>query len=98
METALTFLCDAHLGRLARYLRMLGFDAAEDPGLDDAQLLARARREGRLLLSRDRRLCEHAGTDAVRIMEQQPRAQLRQLMARFSLQSSAHPLTRCLIC
>lgn len=52
-----TFLCDAMLGSLARWLRFFGFDATYlDPGVPDRVLAALARFEGRWLLTRDREL------------------------------------------
>ncbi len=47
------FVADSMLGRLAKSLRMLGFDVAYDPFADDGQLLAQARDEGRIVLTRD---------------------------------------------
>ena len=47
------FLADSMLGRLARYLRFLGFDTLYERQIADALLLARAQSEGRILLSRD---------------------------------------------
>ena len=48
-----TFFCDAMLGGLARWLRAMGYDAAFEYGIDDAQLIVRARAEGRAILSSD---------------------------------------------
>lgn len=50
---ALTFYCDAMLGGLARWLRAAGYDTRFDYGIDDALLIARAREEGRVVLSSD---------------------------------------------
>jgi hypothetical protein len=50
------FAVDTMLGKLARWLRALGYDAAYDPGCEDASLLRLAREEGRVLLTRDTRL------------------------------------------
>ena len=47
------FCCDAMLGGLARWLRAAGYDATFEYGIDDAVLIARAREEGRVLLSCD---------------------------------------------
>jgi uncharacterized protein len=52
------FVCDAMLGALARWLRAAGYDAAWTPHIDDWDLIRRARREKRLLLSSDTRLFE----------------------------------------
>src|SRR5205085_4482474 len=47
------FACDAMLGYLARWLRAAGYDAFWQEGIDDAELVRLARREGRYLLSCD---------------------------------------------
>lgn len=47
------FYCDTMLGRLARWLRLLGYDAAYDAEIGDWELLSRCRRESRILLTRD---------------------------------------------
>jgi uncharacterized protein len=50
------FWADEMLGRLARYLRLLGLDTAYATGLSDEEVARRARAEGRILLTRDRAL------------------------------------------
>jgi uncharacterized protein with PIN domain len=52
------FLVDSMCGGLARWLRILGQDAEYERDADDGELAARALREGRVLLTRDRRLLE----------------------------------------
>jgi uncharacterized protein with PIN domain len=61
MTAAPRFLCDAMLGDVARDLRLLGFDVAYDADVDDTTLLDRARREARVLATRDRQLAQRAG-------------------------------------
>lgn len=61
MVTAVThaparFIADAMLGRLARWLRILGYDTAYEKAITDERLIERALREDRWLLTRDRRL------------------------------------------
>ena len=94
------FLLDAHLGRLAKYLRMLGFDVryhADDPG--DAALAGIAADEGRVLLSRDRGLLERALVQqGYFVQATDPEAQLADVVERFGLREHARPLTRCLRC
>lgn len=51
-------IADAMLGGLARWLRVLGLDTAFDPDLDDPELVDRAVEEGRVILTRDRRLIQ----------------------------------------
>lgn len=55
------FFCDAMLGTLARYLRLLGTDAAYARGADDGWLARECLRSGRILLTRDRELARRAG-------------------------------------
>ena len=50
------FFADAMLGRLARWLRIAGFDTRHDPHVEDADLEALALEEGRAILTRDRAL------------------------------------------
>jgi len=50
------FATDRMLGRMTRWMRMLGADVISDPVIDGAAILARARREGRVTITRDKRL------------------------------------------
>jgi hypothetical protein len=92
------FLVDAMLGRLARWLRILGYDAAYDPAEDD-ELLARARQEGRILLTRDtrlvrrRRIPPHLFIESDHVLEQ-----VRQVLSALGLPRTAGPVRRCLRC
>ena len=54
------FLADAMLGKLARWLRILGFDTAYDPSLTDEAVIQKAKGEGRILLTKDSRLHKNA--------------------------------------
>lgn len=93
------FVADAHLGRLARYLRLIGFDTLfeNDPG--DAALVRISLDEGRILLSRDRRLLERRGlTHSLWIPATRPREQLGYLVDRLDLYGQCRPFTRCTVC
>jgi uncharacterized protein with PIN domain len=93
------FLLDEHLARLARVLRMLGVDAELSPaGSPDDLLLARAKTEERMLLSRDRLLIARAGSAGFRVAATLPRPQLEEVLARFDLRHETAPFTRCLQC
>ncbi len=72
------FLANAMLGRLARWLRTLGFDTFYDPAVHDPQLVVLAAAEGRVLLTRDRHLVEHLRPErALLVTHDAPLDQLR---------------------
>lgn len=93
------FLLDNHLGRLAAYLRMLGFDCLYQIDYSDEELAETLRRDERILLSRDRRLLMRK----VVVHGYCPRSldsleQVREVMRRFDLLPRAVPFHRCLRC
>jgi len=93
------FVLDVHLGTLAHYLRMLGFDSAFDKDADDDALMMQSREEKRALLSKDRRLLQReeiARKYCVR--GDDPRLQLIEVLDRFDLYSIVSPFTRCMEC
>lgn len=93
------FLADAMLGGLARWLRLLGFDVAYDPGLPDEELVRRSIVEGRHLLTRDRRLPEEWRVGGITLVKAEGiEAQLRDVLRRFHLQDRLRPFTRCSRC
>lgn len=95
----LRFVLDTHLGRLARYLRLLGFDAFYANDADDATLATLAAAEGRILLTRDRGLLKRSQvTRGYCLRSTNSRAQLREVAQRFDLAAAARPFTRCLAC
>lgn len=101
MSTAPKFFCDEMLMRLGRWLRAAGYDTAiADNGERDRDILQRARREGRLLLTRDRKLCEHRGAADTVILLQSERLdeQARELRQRLNLDWLHDPFSRCLVC
>lgn len=86
------------LGRLARLLRAAGEDVAlVPPGADDREVVARARREGRCLLTRDRRLAEAAGADAVWIATQTPMEQAATAARVAPIDWRTRRFTRCTV-
>lgn len=92
------FVLDCHLGRLAKYLRILGFDTLYDPRADDLRL-AEAAAGGRFLLTRDRSLLMRKQVEhGLLVRGDDPRAQLVWLAGKLGLWQSAVPLRRCLRC
>jgi hypothetical protein len=95
----LRFLLDVHLGRLAAYLRMAGFDALYGSEASDAELASRVARERRVLLTRDRYLLMRTAVErGYWVRSTEPREQLLEVVKRFDLVGSMRPFTRCLEC
>ena len=93
------FVLDVHLGRLARYLRMLGFDSAWQRDLDDSQIVDRALDEGRIILTRDVGILKQKRvTHAYWLRSMRPERQLAEVVAALSLQTQLRPFTRCMEC
>jgi uncharacterized protein with PIN domain len=95
----LRFVADAHLGGLARLLRMAGFDTLYDNAIDDAEVEALSENEQRIALTRDRELLKRSGiTHGCYVRALKPAHQLAELFQRLELAGSAKPFTLCLSC
>lgn len=93
------FFADAMLGRLARWLRTLGFDTAYDDGISDAALVKLALSEGRYILTRDRKLPEEWRVEGCLIVRaDKVLDQLVEVAAAFDLEAPARLFTRCRAC
>ena len=93
------FLCDVMLGRLARWLRALGHNAAYDRTADDPALLRRAARERRILVTRDTRLpLGRRGPRTVLLHANDTPGQLRELVGALGIARHPGLLARCTIC
>ena len=85
------------LGALAKWLRILGYDALYDPGLDDYQLMRLARAEDRVLLTRDKELARRRGIRTLLIESQVLEEQLQQVVAELELEPTTS-FSRCPVC
>lgn len=94
------FLADAMLGRLARWLRVVGADTLQLPlETPDPVLVERARRDARVLLTRDRHLIRELRPERVwAVRSEVPLEQLAAVVRAFELRRPAELMTRCLIC
>ncbi|MDX1647969.1 MAG: Mut7-C RNAse domain-containing protein [Longimicrobiales bacterium] len=92
------FMADAMLGRLARWLRTLGYDTAFDPAITDEELVRRGLQERRHILTRDRRLFREWRVAGTLLESQKPLTQLREVIRRFGLQRPRRLFTRCREC
>jgi len=93
------FVLDCHLGRLARYLRQLGFDSLYRNDYTDDQLAQTSAEQHRILLTRDRNLLKRSiVTHGYFIREFDPSKQLDEVVQRFDLKAQIIPFGRCTLC
>jgi uncharacterized protein with PIN domain len=93
------FVLDTHLGRLAAYLRMLGFDTLYRNDYDDPELAQLAHTDQRILLTRDIGLLKRSMvTYGYFVREITPHRQLREVVQRFGLHDQFASFKRCLRC
>ena len=93
------FILDGHLGRLARYLRMLGFDAGWSAAAGDEEIALTAAAEHRIVLTRDAGLLKRRiVTHGLHVRESDPRRQLAEVVRRVDLLGAIAPFRRCLCC
>jgi uncharacterized protein with PIN domain len=93
------FVADAHLGGLARLLRMAGFDTLYDNNFDDAEIAALSSSQNRIVLTRDRDLLIRKEIEVgcyVRKLNAEDQAQ--QVLLRYRLARLAKPFSLCLTC
>jgi uncharacterized protein with PIN domain len=101
METK--FIADNNVGKLARWLRMMGYDALSFREKDDGELIEIALNEGRVILTKDtqiakRRLVVSGRLKTVLIQEDDPECQLRQVVTALDLDYHLRPFSMCLEC
>ncbi len=96
----MTFIVDTALGKLAKWLRILGYDTVYWRADDPAGILHRAHDEGRTLVTRDTKLFKIKGSlEALLIREDNPFRQLREVVRHFPISVSQGMLfSRCLAC
>ena len=93
------FVADGHLGKLARQLRMAGFDSLCDTGWDDDRIVQIAAVQRRTILTRDKAMLRRGDVERgyfVRNVESE--AQLAEVLARFQLERVVRPFSRCREC
>ena len=96
------FVVDVNVGRLGKWLRVLGYDALFVPDIDDGTLVRIAQSEGRIVLTKDGRLLERrlftsGQIKAVRIRGDQFMEQVRQVVAELGLVMD-NDFSRCIEC
>ncbi len=102
-DMAPKFIVDLNVGKLARWLRLMGYDTLFLPHLDDGDMIKIARNEQRILLTRDTQIMNwnivSSGRVKVILLEgDDPRKQLRQVVQKLNLDYQFDPFSRCLEC
>ena len=93
------FILDVHLGKLARYLRIAGFDSLYSNNYEDTEISEIASRDGRIVLTRDRGLLKRSIVKrGYWIRSQSPPAQLDEVIGKFDLGGRIRPFTICPSC
>ena len=103
MSDRIRFIVDSNVGKLAKWLRMLGYDAVFFEGEDDAYMIDRALKENRVILTRDTRLMKRGvitsgRLKAIMIGSDKPEPQIQQVIEALHLDFQSHPFTVCLEC
>ncbi|MGH7929977.1 MAG: Mut7-C RNAse domain-containing protein [Candidatus Binatia bacterium] len=97
-KQTLKFAADRMLGKLAKWLRLMGQDVVYGPHLTGYGLIRAARQEGRLILTRDRRLKQKQPPAFLFIESDHYREQLHQIVRACDLDPLARAFTRCAEC
>jgi uncharacterized protein with PIN domain len=97
------FIVDHNVGKLARWLRMMGYDSVFFTGEDDGRMVKQALAEDRILLTRDtgimrRRMVTGGSVHAVLLESEEPEQQIQQLVVTLDLTNQANPFTICMEC
>jgi len=94
-----SFILDVHLGKLTKYLRMLGFDSSYRNDFADDEIIEIAAKEKRIILTRDRLLLKSKRiTHGYYIRSTDKHEQLREVVRKFDLYSQFKSFTRCMTC
>jgi len=93
------FILDVHLGKLARLVRMLGFDCIYETDLEDKTIIKIAKKEKRIILTRDKGLLKDKTiTHGHWVRETEPKKQLKEILSLYDLFKKVEPFTRCMEC
>lgn len=93
------FILDVHLGKLARYLRLLGFDTLYQSNFKDKEIITIAQNEKRIILTRDVGLLKNKQvTHGYWLRSTNPKEQTHEIIAHFDLSKKCKPFSRCLVC
>jgi len=93
------FIADVHLGRLARYLKMTGFDVLYDNNYNDEQIVKISLKERRAILTKDRGILKrNEVTHGYWVRSTKVKEQLKEVINRFDLKKEIKEFSRCIEC
>ncbi|HSV12278.1 MAG TPA: Mut7-C RNAse domain-containing protein [Hanamia sp.] len=92
------FIADVHLGKLAKLLRMLGFDVVYNHSLSNKELLLNAMNESRILLSKNNAFKNNKSIQCFILTSENPEIQLQEALIHFNLKEKINPFTKCMVC
>jgi len=93
------FIADCMVGKLARWLRALGFNVSYYPKIEDTKLVGLARKENRVILTRDHELIRKAKSlKSLLIESERWENQVEQVLSHFNLWKRVNPHSRCIEC
>ncbi|WP_345990472.1 Mut7-C RNAse domain-containing protein [Sulfurimonas sp. HSL1-2] len=97
-DGTLRFIADCHLGRLAKYLRFMGYDTLFFPTIPDTELIKIARDEARTILTRDAAMAQRKNVAVYLLGTVELHDQLCELAAHFGVEVGDDAHRRCLVC
>jgi uncharacterized protein len=97
------FIVDTNVGKLAKWLRMLGFDTSFFTGKQDAEIISQALKDNRILLTRDTHLMEwgvvrDGRVQALLVKSDDPDAQVLQVICELDIKEFPKPFSLCIVC
>ena len=92
------FIADCHLGKLAKYLRLMGVDTLFFPHIEDNKLITIANQEKRIILTRDRLLSQRKNAPVFFLEPTDTKMQLHILIEHYKLKEHTAPFSRCIVC
>jgi len=92
------FLCDEMLKKLAKWLRIMGYDVTDPSVENDQELIGISNKEGRTILTRDKDLSNNRSSKAIRIISDDLDSQIKEVLDRFPLEDFPPGPTRCSVC
>lgn len=92
------FIADCHLGKLTKYMRLMGVDTLYFPHIEDDELILMANDQNRIILTRDRSLSKRKNAPVFFLEPTDTKTQLKTLIAYYKLKEHPAPFSRCIVC